>query len=189
MVSPTTKNRLRAALLTKVMNLIAHASSHVDLYSPVTKSFIATPVADTRIPSPFPIATNEWPSTLPSKSLTLHLIDFFFTYYPQSRRVIHRPTFMLQLLENPSSPRFPFVPLLRAICAAGALYSPLITVAPLPDLSKYPVDDVFAEKTRAQLGRQLTFDEQQYTLSKYECMSAASEGENLIGVIQGNVQA
>jgi hypothetical protein len=89
------------------------------------------------------------------------------------------------LLEHPSSPRFPFVPLLHSICAAAAMHSPHVMVAPLPDLRKYPVEDIFQEKTRAQQGRQLMFDEQHFMLSKYECLTAASEGVNFIGVIQG----
>jgi hypothetical protein len=92
---------------------------------------------------------------------------------------------LLQLLEHPSSPRFPFIPLLHSICAAAALHSPYVTAAPLPDLSKYPVVDVFQDKTRVDQGRELMFDEQHFILSKYQCMSAAREGVNFFGVIQG----
>lgn len=131
------------------------------------------------------IATNEWPLSLPPRSLMLRLIDTFFICYPHSRRVIHRPTFTLQLLEHPSSPNFPFFPLLHAICATAALYSPFVEVAPLPDLKKYPVEDVFQERTRAQEGRQLTFDEQHYMLARYGCTSAIRDGAHFTEVVQG----
>ncbi|CEL53593.1 hypothetical protein RSOLAG1IB_06448 [Rhizoctonia solani AG-1 IB] len=135
----------------------------------------------------FPLIAEDWPLELPPKPLMLHLIDSFFTCYPNSRRIIHRPTFLLQLLEHPSSPRFPFIPLLHSICAAAALHSPYVTAAPLPDLSKYPVVDVFQDKTRVDQGRELMFDEQHFILSKYQCMSAAREGVNFFGVIQACV--
>lgn len=128
---------------------------------------------------------DEWPSTLPPRPLMLHLIDLFFTCYPNSLRVIHRPTFLVQLLEHPSSPRFPFVPLLHAICAAAAKHSHLVAVAPVPDLHNHPAEDAFQEKTRMQQGRGLMFDEQHYMLTKYGCMAAAREGRDLMGVIQG----
>ncbi|GAB1522745.1 hypothetical protein RhiTH_005868 [Rhizoctonia solani] len=66
----------------------------------------------------------------------------------------------------------------------AAVHSPHVTVAPLPDLSKYPVDDPFQDKTRVDQGRDLMFDEQHFILSKYQCMDAAREGVNLLGVIQ-----
>ncbi|KAH7338148.1 hypothetical protein B0J17DRAFT_660986 [Rhizoctonia solani] len=135
----------------------------------------------------FPLMAEDWPLELPPKPLMLHLIDLFFAYYPNSRRIIHRPTFLLQLLEHPSSPRFPFIPLLHSICAAAAVHSPHVTVAPLPDLSKYPSEDIFQEKTRVDQGRQLMFDEQHFLLCKYQCMTAAREGVNLLGVIQACV--
>ncbi|CAE6487822.1 unnamed protein product [Rhizoctonia solani] len=135
----------------------------------------------------FPLMAEDWPLELPPKPLMLHLIDLFFACYPNSRRIIHRPTFLLQLLEHPSSPRFPFMPLLHSICAAAAIHSPHVTVAPLPDLSKYPSEDIFQEKTRVDQGRQLMFDEQHFLLCKYQCMTAAREGVNLLGVIQACV--
>ncbi|CAE6522913.1 unnamed protein product [Rhizoctonia solani] len=139
------------------------------------------------ISADFPLMADDWPLELPPKPLMLHLIDLFFICYPNSRRIIHRPTFLLQLLEHPSSPRFPFIPLLHSICAAAALHSPYVTVAPLPDLRKYPAEDIFQDKTRMDEGRGLMFDEQHFLLCKYQCMAAAREGVNLLGVIQACV--
>ncbi|KAF8747557.1 Fungal specific transcription factor domain, partial [Rhizoctonia solani] len=144
-------------------------------YDPSTRTYNLTD---------FTLMAEDWPLELPPKPLMLHLIDIFFVCYPNSRRIIHRPTFLLQLLEHPSSPRFPFIPLLHSICAVAAVHSPHVTVAPLPDLSKYPVDDPFQDKTRVDQGRDLMFDEQHFILSKYQCMDAAREGVNLLGVIQ-----
>ncbi|KDN43603.1 hypothetical protein RSAG8_05980, partial [Rhizoctonia solani AG-8 WAC10335] len=135
----------------------------------------------------FPLMADDWPLELPPKPLMLHLIDLFFTCYPNARRIIHRPTFSLQLLEHPSSPRFPFIPLLHSICAAAAVHSPHVTVAPLPDLRKYPAEDIFQDKTRVDQGRALMFDEQHFLLCKYQCMTAAREGVDLLGVIQACV--
>ncbi|KAF8686369.1 Fungal specific transcription factor domain [Rhizoctonia solani] len=144
-------------------------------YDPSTRTYNLTD---------FTLMAEDWPLELPPKPLMLHLIDIFFVCYPNSRRIIHRPTFLLQLLEHHSSPRFPFIPLLHSICAVAAVHSPHVTVAPLPDLSKYPVDDPFQDKTRVDQGRDLMFDEQHFILSKYQCMDAAREGVNLLGVIQ-----
>lgn len=149
------------------------------LYSHDSSPFIPSPSA-------FPLSVDEWPPALPPKPLMLHLVDLFFTCYPNSRRIIHRPTFLLQLLEHPSSPRFPFVPLLHAICAAAARHSHLVAVAP-PDLRNHPSEDAFPEISRMQQGREMMFDEKHYFLAKYETMAAAKDGKDLIGVIQGAV--
>ncbi|CAE6528290.1 unnamed protein product [Rhizoctonia solani] len=147
-------------------------------YDPTSHRYILTD---------FPLMADDWPLELPPKPLMLHLVELFFTCYPNSRRIIHRPTFLLQLLEHPSSPRFPFIPLLHSICAAAAVHSPHVTVAPLPDLRKYPSEDIFQDKTRVDQGRALMFDEQHFLLCKYQCMTAAREGVNLLGVIQACV--
>ncbi|KAG8742738.1 hypothetical protein FRC12_015277 [Ceratobasidium sp. 428] len=132
-----------------------------------------------------PLVTDEWPTSLPPKQLVLHLVDLFFNCWSNSRRVLHRPTFLLALLESPSSPRFPYVGLLHAICAAGAIYSPFVTVAPLPPITNRPVDEIFMMKTQLLNDRVLAFDEENFLLAKYQCMDSANMGEHLLEVVQG----
>ncbi|KAG9076099.1 hypothetical protein FRC06_009703, partial [Ceratobasidium sp. 370] len=131
------------------------------------------------------VIPDDWPAALPAKPLFLHLVDLFFTCWPNSRRVIHRPTFLAQLLEPPSSPRFPFIGLLHAICAAAALHSPYVSVAPMPDLRVRPSEDIFQEKTRLVDGRKLAFDEENYLAAKSEIMAAARVGKSLLEGVQG----
>ncbi|CAE6437295.1 unnamed protein product [Rhizoctonia solani] len=131
-----------------------------------------------------PLNIEEWPLELPPKPLMFHLVDVFFTYYPNSRRIVHRPTFMVQLVANPTSPCFPFIPLLHAICAAAAIYSPLVEATPPPNLH---ADDIFPGQTLVDRGRNLSFEEQHIILCEYQCRVAAREGGNLLGVIQSCV--
>ncbi|QRV78579.1 Fungal specific transcription factor domain [Ceratobasidium sp. AG-Ba] len=133
---------------------------------------------------PSSMMADEWPSSLPSKPLFLHLVDLFFNCWPNSRRVIHRPTFLSNLLEPPSSPRFPFIGLLHAICAAAALHSPYVSVAPMPDLRTRPTEDIFQEKTRMLDGRALAFDEQHFLLAKHQSMASARIGEHIMEATQ-----
>ncbi|KAG9120372.1 hypothetical protein FRC07_004166 [Ceratobasidium sp. 392] len=137
---------------------------------------------------PSEVLSDEWPAVLPPKPLFLHLVDLFFTCWPNARRVIHRPTFLTRLLEPPSSPRFPFIGLLHAICAAAALHSPYVSVAPMPDLRVRPSEDIFQEKTRLVDGRALAFDEEHYLLSKGQCLAAARIGLNLMEVSQDSLR-
>ncbi|QRV78602.1 Fungal specific transcription factor domain [Ceratobasidium sp. AG-Ba] len=131
------------------------------------------------------ILGDEWPANLPSRQLVNHLVDLFFNCYPNSRRVVHRPTFLSSLLESPSSPRFPYIGLLHAICAAGAVYSSLVTAAPQPVLSNRPAEELFSRKTHTLDGRVLAFDEEQFLLAKYLNMDFANKGEHLLEVVQG----
>ncbi|KAF8598885.1 cytochrome P450 [Ceratobasidium sp. AG-I] len=138
-------------------------------------------------PSSFPLQSSDWPPTLPPKPLVLHLVDLFFSSHPNARRIIHRPTFLSQLLSPPSSPRFPFIPLINSICAAAAVFSPFVNVVALPDLRRFPVDDVFPEKTRLAEGRERTFDEECFRNSRYASLDCLREGINLFGVAQACV--
>ncbi|KAG8689548.1 hypothetical protein FRC09_012384, partial [Ceratobasidium sp. 395] len=132
-----------------------------------------------------PLVTDEWPTSLPPKQLVLHLLDLFFTCWSNSRRVIHRPTFMMSLLESPSSLRFPHIGLLHAMCAAGAIYSPFVTVTPLPTETNRHVDEVFLLRTRAQVtGRTLAFDEEQFLKSKKRCIDPADTRDYPLETLQ-----
>lgn len=134
-------------------------------------------------PNPFalPILNNDWPPSLPPRPLLFHLVDLFFTCCPNSRRVLHRPTFLSQLLEPTTSPHFPFVGILHAICAVAAVHSPLVTV--VPALPKHSPEEL--KRTQYQEGRRLMFDEEQYAISTNISLESAREGVDLLGVIQG----
>lgn len=138
----------------------------------------------TNIP-PLPIVFDEWPPELPPKPLTFHLIGLFFTCYPNAQRVVHRPTLMLQLLEHSSSPRFPFLPLLHAICAAASMHSPLVSIAPGPGSHQHPMEDTFPEKLRMQQGRGHMFDETHSSLAEYGCYAVIRSGSNILEALQG----
>ncbi|KAG8905657.1 hypothetical protein FRB99_008498, partial [Tulasnella sp. 403] len=75
-----------------------------------------------------------WPINVPPPDLLYHLVDTFFACAPLAHWVLHRPTFMLHLLQGPSSPNFPHIALLHAICAMGSLYTPVIEDKP-PNLN------------------------------------------------------
>lgn len=92
---------------------------------------------------------------------------------------------MAQLHEPPSSPRFPFLPILHSICAVAAVHSPLVTAVPIPDLRIAPTLNILGEKTKPEKGRLLMFDEEHFVISKYQCFAAARDGINLLGVVQG----
>ncbi|KAG9123110.1 hypothetical protein FRC07_000218 [Ceratobasidium sp. 392] len=137
-----------------------------------------------------PLVTDEWPASLPPKQLVFHLVDLFFSCWPNARRILHRPSFMSSLLETPSSPRFPYVGLLHAICATGAIHSPFVAVTPLPTITtNRPIEEMFLLRTRLLASRELAFDEEQFLLSKYRFIDSADAGEHLLEVIQGCVIA
>ncbi|KAG8851249.1 hypothetical protein FRB96_009452 [Tulasnella sp. 330] len=83
-------------------------------------------------PSPSPsdftqLIDSSWPARFPPPELLYHLVDTFFACVPHAKRVLHRPTFMNQLLEHPNSLNFPAHVVLHAICAIASLYSPIVT--------------------------------------------------------------
>ncbi|KAG8851250.1 hypothetical protein FRB96_009453 [Tulasnella sp. 330] len=76
---------------------------------------------------PTPLADTSWPARFPPRELLHHLVEIFFSCVPHATRVLHRPTFMNQLLEHPNSTDFPAHVVLHAICAIASLYSPIVT--------------------------------------------------------------
>jgi hypothetical protein len=187
---PTCEPLCLAVLTATLRSRIAHSASYAPTLPAfcLSEDFLGGTSYTNSIPSPsppLPVVVDDWPATLPPKPLLFHLIDLFFTCWPNSHRLIHRPSFLIQLLESPSSPRFPYTGLLHAMCAAAAVHSPYVTVAPLPNLRTRPSEDIFQEKTRLLDGRMLSFDEEHFLLSKYQCMASAREGDNFFGVIQG----
>ncbi|KAF8603668.1 hypothetical protein BDV93DRAFT_508306 [Ceratobasidium sp. AG-I] len=174
------------ARVEQLEGLISGDQTSTYIYPSFESTFSSTGAFDEPLdfPNPFalPILNNGWPPSLPPRPLLFHLVDLFFTCYPNSRRVLHRPTFLSQLLEPPTSPHFPFIAILHAICAVAAAHSPLVTVAPaLPK----PSPEIEVKRTQYQEGRQLMFDEEQYVISRKKSIESAREGDDLVGVIQG----
>ncbi|KAG8940390.1 hypothetical protein FRC04_005274 [Tulasnella sp. 424] len=76
------------------------------------------------------LSHQTWPLNIPPPDLLHHLVETFFASVPFAARLIHRPTFMTNLQQIPTSPDFPHVSLLHAICAIASLYSPVIRDPP-----------------------------------------------------------
>lgn len=53
------------------------------------------------------ILPSAWPSSLPPPVIVYHLVETFFTSVPLASRLIHKPTFMVNLRQVPTSPDFP----------------------------------------------------------------------------------
>lgn len=113
-----------------------HITPQSSTFMPLPFPFSNTTFLDN--PTPFPLAhlnspcppgpdqsigINNWPLDLPPPEILLHLIDTLFLCNPLFTRLVHRPSFMPNLLLNPNDPRFPSVAFLHAICALGSLYS------------------------------------------------------------------
>lgn len=75
----------------------------------------------------FDVCPASWPLNIPPPLVLHHLVEIFFNSVPLASRLIHKPTFMLGLRQVPTSPEFPHVALLHAICGLASLYSPIIT--------------------------------------------------------------
>ncbi|KAG9047467.1 hypothetical protein FS837_002181 [Tulasnella sp. UAMH 9824] len=75
----------------------------------------------------FDVCPASWPLNIPPPLVLHHLVEIFFNSVPLASRLIHKPTFMLGLRQVPTSPDFPHVALLHAICGLASLYSPIIT--------------------------------------------------------------
>ncbi|KAG9015672.1 hypothetical protein FRB90_004491 [Tulasnella sp. 427] len=75
----------------------------------------------------FEVCLSSWPLNIPPPAVLYHLVETFFTSVPLANRLIHKPTFMVGLRQVPTSPDFPHVALLHAICGLASIYSPIIT--------------------------------------------------------------
>ncbi|KAG9042988.1 hypothetical protein FS837_010152 [Tulasnella sp. UAMH 9824] len=76
------------------------------------------------------LTLNIWPLNIPPPAMLFHLVEIFFYSVPLASRLIHKPTFISNLSQPPTSPDFPHVAVLHAICALASLYSPIITQPP-----------------------------------------------------------
>ncbi|KIO22827.1 hypothetical protein M407DRAFT_27699 [Tulasnella calospora MUT 4182] len=75
---------------------------------------------------PSQVTIHNWPLNIPPPDILLHLVETFFSSVPLAARLIHRPSFMANLQKVPTSPDFPHVALLHAICGIASLFSPII---------------------------------------------------------------
>ncbi|KAG9015673.1 hypothetical protein FRB90_004492 [Tulasnella sp. 427] len=78
-------------------------------------------------PNTFDVCPSSWPLNMPPPAVLFHLVDIFFSSVPLASRLLHKPTFMAALRQVPTSPEFPHVALLHAICGLASIYSPIIT--------------------------------------------------------------
>lgn len=76
------------------------------------------------------VTLNIWPLNIPPPATLFHLVEIFFSSVPLAGRLIHKPTFISNLRQVPTSPEFPHAALLHAICAMASIYSPVITQPP-----------------------------------------------------------
>lgn len=84
---------------------------------------ITPPMSDS---GTFELTTDIWPLNIPPRDTLQHLVETFFSSVPLASRLIHKPSFMMSLQQVPTSPGFPHVSLLHAICGIASLYSPII---------------------------------------------------------------
>ncbi|KAG9042989.1 hypothetical protein FS837_010153 [Tulasnella sp. UAMH 9824] len=85
---------------------------------------ITPPMSD---PGTFNDLTRDiWPLNIPPPDTLHHLVEIFFSSVPLASRLIHKPSFMISLQQVPTSPEFPHISLLHAICGVASLYSPVI---------------------------------------------------------------
>ncbi|KAG8997272.1 hypothetical protein FRB95_003578 [Tulasnella sp. JGI-2019a] len=75
---------------------------------------------------PTALSTTTWPPNIPPPELLHHLVETVFNCVPLATRLIHRPTFMANLLQSSTSANFPHVTLLHAMCALASLYTPVV---------------------------------------------------------------
>ncbi|KZS96186.1 hypothetical protein SISNIDRAFT_548277 [Sistotremastrum niveocremeum HHB9708] len=91
----------------------------------------------------FELLWPSWPARLPPPDLLHHLVDVFFNVHPHANRILHRSTFQAALSLSPTSPDFPRLCVLHAICAAASFYTTLVRQPPLPDWQKQPYKLIF----------------------------------------------
>ncbi|KAG9015676.1 hypothetical protein FRB90_004495, partial [Tulasnella sp. 427] len=84
-------------------------------------------VPQLEFPGSYELTFDIWPLNIPPPATLFHLVEIFFSSVPMASRLIHKPTFMSNLRQVPTSPDFPHVAVLHAICAMASLYSPIIT--------------------------------------------------------------
>ncbi|KAG8857198.1 hypothetical protein FRB96_005872 [Tulasnella sp. 330] len=78
-------------------------------------------------PASSTLSTTTWPPNIPPPELLQHLVETVFTCVPLAARLIHRPTFTVNLRKPPDSVDFPHVTILHAICALASLYTPIVS--------------------------------------------------------------
>lgn len=137
------------------------------------------------LPSEQQLLPHDWPARLPPPALLRHLVDTFFSCYPHSYYLLHRPTFMASLALSPRSSKFPYVALLHAICAYASVFSYLVDSPPMPDLENYSGDVIFGKRRNKHNGVLDTFADQQARCSKQAREEATRMGFNLKECMQG----
>ncbi|THV04844.1 PDT-domain-containing protein [Dendrothele bispora CBS 962.96] len=127
---------------------------------------------------------SQWPQNLPEAELLKHLVDAFFVFHPHARRLFHYSSFMACLALPPNHPRFPSTPVLHAICAVGALFTPAVTSPPPLSFAEMSPEYIFTQRHRQKEDRPVTFAEVQAKFAKETAGKLEYLGMDLLQVLQ-----
>lgn len=99
--------------------------------------------------------------------------DACFKCIPQSRRLVHSPSFIASFSLSPSDPNFPPLSLLHAICAAGGRY-----------MAKSLTSSYITGEQKDYYGHK-SFVEEQATLARQSIQMNTQHGDKLLQHLQG----
>ncbi|KAK7694818.1 hypothetical protein QCA50_002006 [Cerrena zonata] len=116
-----------------------------------------------------------WPPNLPPLNILHHLADACFKCIPQSRRLVHSPSFIASFSLSPSDPNFPPLSLLHAICAAGGRY-----------MAKSLTSSYITGEQKDYYGHK-SFVEEQATLARQSIQMNTQHGDKLLQHLQACV--
>jgi hypothetical protein len=123
----------------------------------------------------------SWPLRLPPPDIMQKLVHTFFSCIPIATRIFHRPSFLSSLMQNPSSPQFPSLAVLHAICAAASVYSSMVLQ---PPAEYWTLADVFYDGARRKSERGESFGEAHTRYAKEEADELEGNGERLFECLQ-----
>ncbi|THV08165.1 hypothetical protein K435DRAFT_1805 [Dendrothele bispora CBS 962.96] len=87
----------------------------------------------------------------------------------------------------PNHPRFPSTPVLHAICAVGALFTPAVTSPPPLSFAEMSPEYIFTQRHRQKEDRPVTFAEVQAKFAKETAGKLEYLGMDLLQVLQTNI--
>ncbi|KIO22770.1 hypothetical protein M407DRAFT_9773 [Tulasnella calospora MUT 4182] len=121
------------------------------------------------------IFPSAWPPALPPPVVLYHLVETFFSSVPLASRLIHKPTFMVNLQQLPTSPDFPHTALLHAICGLASLYSPIIADPKVGMARANAAEGFFGPSTTEPLGPGANEGKSRFPKSVYDLKGAWDE--------------
>lgn len=124
----------------------------------------------------FLMVPSNWPKGLPAPYLLEHLIETFFNQVPFVPRILQRGLFMARARLPPTSPDFPHIALLHAVCAAAAPFTAWVNSLP-----PYAIEPA-VRKQMADVGHLENIED--FALSQAE-FSLKAVKQTMTGVIMG----